>query len=513
VPARAAHLLASALLVALAACSAPRERAESPPPSNAPTVAPARAQVAVPPLVDEVERRSFDYFWELGNPENGLVPDRWPTPSFSSIAAVGFGLSAYGVGVERGWITREQALERTLATLRFFDTAPQGEAAAGMSGHRGFFYHFLDMKTGARFKDTELSSVDTTLLLGGVLFSQSYFDRDDPREAEVRALAERIYRRVEWDWMQPRPARIGMGWKPESGMLAYDWNGYNEALLVYVLALGSPTHPVGPEAYAAWTSTYDKAWGNIGVGQDHLTFPPLFGHQYSQVWLDLRGVPDEYMRARGLDYFENSRRATLAQREYAIANPHHWKGYDANVWGLTACDGPIDAKLDYQGESRMFRTYSARGVGREFFFDDGTLAPTAAIGSMPFAPEVVIPALEAMHARYPQAYDRYGFLDSFNPSFDFVGAKLQHGRIVDGVWVDGDYLGIDQGPIVLMIENHRSGFVWDVMRRNAHIQRGLRRAGFSGGWLDQAPAAADIAARAPAAVAVSAAGSPRARAD
>jgi hypothetical protein len=368
------------------------------------------------------------------------------------------------------------------------------------------------MQTGARFKDTELSSVDTTLLLGGVLFAQSYFDRPDPAEAEIRALAERIYRRVEWDWMQPRPPRIGMGWKPESGMLDYDWNGYNEALLVYVLALGSPTHPVDPAAYAGWTSTYDKSWGSV-AGQEFLTFPPLFGHQYSQVWLDLRGVPDEYMRRHGIDYFENSRRATLAQRAYAIANPQGWKGYDASVWGLTACDGPIDATISYRGEPRLFRTYSARGVGREFAFDDGTLAPTAAIGSMPFAPEIVIPALEAMHARYPQAYGQYGFLDSFNPSFDFPDAKLHHGRIVDGVWVDGDYLGIDQGPIVLMIENHRSGFVWQVMRRNAHVQRGLRRAGFRGGWLDAAPAAADIGAAATATTSASGAGSLRARAN
>ena len=495
-PLRAA---AAAALVVLAACTTPAPRPAAPVAAAAaplPYVAPAREPRALPPLVEDIERRTFDWFWDLGNPRNGLVPDRWPTPSFSSIAAVGFGLTAYGVGAERGWITRDQALERTLATLRFFDTAPQGEAKAGMAGHRGFFYHFLDMESGARFKDTELSSVDTTLLLGGVLFAQSYFDRADPREAEVRALAERIYRRVEWDWMQPRPPKIGMGWKPESGMLAYDWNGYNEALLVYVLALGSPTHPVGEDAYAAWTSTYDKAWGKMGQGEEHLTFPPLFGHQYSQVWLDLKGVPDEYMRARGLDYFENSRRGTLAQREYAIANPHGWKGYDANVWGLTACDGPIDATIRYEGAPRLFRTYSARGVGREFAFDDGTLSPTAAIGSLPFAPEVVLPAIETIHARYgKQVYQRYGFLDSFNPSFDFRDAKLQHGRIVDGVWVDGDYLGIDQGPILLMIENYRSGMVWDTMRRNPHIVRGLRRAGFRGGWLDAAGAgAADLGA-------------------
>jgi hypothetical protein len=259
--------------------------------------APTRGEHAVPAVIEDIERRNFDFFWELGNPRNGLVPDRWPTPSFSSIAAVGFGLTSYGVGVERGWIPRDAAIERTLATLRFFDTAPQGDAKTGVTGYHGFFYHFLDMQTGQRFEDIELSTIDTTLLLGGVLFAQSYFDRADPREAEIRALAERIYRRVEWDWARPRPPKISMGWRPGQGMLSNDWDGYNEALLLYVLALGSPTHPVDKDAYDAWCATYDRSWG-LYYGQEHLTFPPLFGHQYSQVWLDLRGVQDDYMRRR-----------------------------------------------------------------------------------------------------------------------------------------------------------------------------------------------------------------------
>jgi hypothetical protein len=442
--------------------------------------------------IDDIERRAFDYFWERGNPRNGLVPDRWPTPSFSSIAAVGFGLTSYGVGAERGWIRRDEAIDRTLATLRFFDGAPQGDAVAGMTGSHGFFYHFLDMDSGTRFATNELSTVDTTLLLGGVLFAQSYFDRADPREAEIRALAERIYRRVDWTWPRPRPPKIAMGWSPEHGMLAYDWSGYNEAQLVYILALGSPTHPVSRAAYDAWTATYDKTWGTFH-GQEHLGFAPLFGHQFSQVWLDLRGVQDDYMRRHGIDYFENSRRATLSQRAYAIANPGGWKGYGAGLWGLSASDGPLDGTITYQGKPRLFRTYSARGAGIENTFDDGTIAPAAAAGSMPFAPEIVGPALEAMHARYgKQAYGRYGFMEAINPSFDFKDAKLHHGKIIDGVWVDGDWLGIDQGPIVLMIENHRSGLVWNVMRRNPHIVRGLKRAGFTGGWLDAASPAADI---------------------
>ena len=478
----AARALGLAGLVAVAGCS-------TMPADSAPTdAAAAAASQDVPPVVADLERRTFDYFWELGRDDNGLVPDRWPSKSFASIAAVGFGLTSYGVGVERGWIRRDQAIDRTLATLRFFANAPQGDAPEGMSGHRGFFYHFLKMDTGARDARCELSTVDTTLLLGGALFAQSYFDRDDPREAEIRALAEKIYRRVEWDWAVARPPLISMGWHPESGMIEHDWRGYNEALLVYILALASPTHPVGKDAYEAWTSTYDETWGTF-QGQEHLGFAPLFGPQYSHVWLDLRGIQDAYMRGKGIDYFENSRRAVLSQRAYAIANPMGWEGYDANVWGLTASDGPIDATLDYKGQPRIFKTYTARGAGIRHIFDDGTIVPTAAAASMPFAPEVVVPAIEAMHARYGRwIYRQYGFVDAFNPSFHY-DVPLNHGKVHAGMgWVDEDYIGIDQGPIVLMIENHRSGLVWEVMRRNPHIRRGLERAGFSGGWLDAAAA-------------------------
>lgn len=450
------------------------------------------AAAGLPPLFADLERRTFDYFWETTNPANGMVPDRWPTESFASIAAVGFGLTAYGVGVENGWISRGQAVERTLATLRFFASAPQGPQARGMAGHKGFFYHFLDMETGLRHGTTELSTVDTTLLLGGVLFAQSFFDRDAAAEAEIRELAETIYRRVEWPWAQERGALISMGWHPETGAIAHDWNGYNEALLVYLLALASPTHPVGEDAYAAWTSTYDRNWGEF-QGQEHLNFWPLFGHQYSHVWVDFRGIRDEYMRGRGLDYFENSRRAVLSQRAYAIENPGGWKDYGENVWGLTACDGPVDAELEYEGETRRFWSYSARGASLTHVVDDGTLAPTAAAASLPFAPELVVPAVVEMHRRYGEhIYSKYGFLDAFNPSFHYTDIELTHGKVIPGFgWVDTDYLGIDQGPILLMIANHRNGFVWEVMKRNPHIRRGLERAGFSGGWLDAARAGED----------------------
>jgi hypothetical protein len=435
----------------------------------------------------ELEERTFRYFWDLANPANGLVPDRSPKPSFSSIAAVGFGLTAYPIGVERGYITREQAVERVLATLRFFRDAPQGPQASGVTGYQGFFYHFLDMNRGERYRQVELSTVDTTLLLAGMLFCQSYFDRGDPGESEIRALADDIYARANWQWAQARAPAISMGWHPETGFIHDDWRGYNEAMLVYVLALASPTFPVGSDAWTEWTRTYDDTWGTL-YGQEHLSFAPLFGHHFSHAWIDFRGIRDAYMRGRDLDYAENSRRATLAQRAYAAANPMRWKGYDADVWGLTACDGPATVELDYLGERRQFRSYTARGVGIRHSFDDGTLCPSAAAGSLPFAPEIVVPALLEMRRRHGEhIYSTYGFLGAFNPSFDY-DVPLEDGRLVPGAgWVATDWLGIDQGIILLMLENYRSQFIWRVMRTNPHIRLGLQRAGFAGGWLD-APA-------------------------
>jgi hypothetical protein len=431
-------------------------------------------------LLDELEQRSFRFFWETTDARTGLAPDRWPTPSFASIAAVGFALSAYPVGVARGWITREQARERTLTTLRFFRDAPQGPAATGMAGHKGFFYHFLDMKTGARFGRCELSTVDTALLLAGALHAQSYFDGEDAAETTIRALVDEIVGRVDWRWAQVRPPSIGHGWHPESGFIPNDWKGYNESMIVYLLALGSPTHPVAPEAWDAWTSTYDRSWGT-DHGITYLRFPPLFGHQFTHAWVDFRGLQDAYMRQRGLDYFENSRRATYAQRAHAIANPDGWAGYGADVWGITACDGPADVTRVFGGRKRRFISYAGRGMAE---YDDGTIAPYGAGSSIPFAPEIAMPAVAAMRERYgAEIYGRYGFF-AFNPSFSFRDVKLTHGRISDGAgWVDTDYLGIEVGPLLAMLANHRGELLWQPMKRNAHLKRGLQRAGFTGGWL------------------------------
>lgn len=433
------------------------------------------------PLMDDIQKRTVSFFWNTTDQVMGLAPDRWPTPSFASIAAVGFALTTYPIAVTRGWITRPAAAERTLTTLRFFAEAPQGPGD-DTSGYKGFFYHFLGTTKGHRFARCELSTIDTALLLGGVLFAQTWFDDpNDAREKQIRDLADQIYRAVEWDWITPRVPFVAMGWHPESGFIGSDWNIYNESLILYVLALGSPTHALPPTTWAEWTDRFDPSWDEK-YDNPFTAFPPLFGHQYSQVWLDFRGVRDAYSIRRGLDYFENSRRATYAQRRYCINNPPGWRGYDENVWGLTACDGPGDFVREIDGRNREFFSYSARGPGDR---DDGTIAPTAALGSIAFAPEIVLPAAREMYQRYGTAiYGQYGFFDSFNPTLTLPNVPLKHGKVVPGIgWVASDYLGIDQGPIACMIENWRSGLIWKTMQRNPYVRAGLERAGFKGGWM------------------------------
>lgn len=477
----------STLLLALSACKRPETESQTQPiVSPEPVVIEPLKQerLELPPLFRDIEKRTFQFFWDTTNEQNGMTPDRYPSRPFASIASIGFALTAYPIGVERGWVNRTQAVDRTLVTLKFLRDLPSGPQPTGKGAYKGFYYHFLDMQKGERFNSwVELSSVDTGLLMMGVLFAQSYYDRDDPREKEIREVADTLYKRVDWTWLQQNKPLISMGWFPESGFIKHDWMGYNEAMLLYVLALGSPSHPVEPEAWTVWTRTYNEVWG-VYQGEEFLAFGPLFGHQYSHVWIDFRGIQDEYIRERGIDYFENSRRAAYAQRAYAIANPMKWEGYGPEVWGLTASDGPQQTLQEYRGEQRQFRHYSARGAGLRENFDDGTIAPTAAIASLPFAPEIVIPTTVAMHERYGEyIYSSYGFLDSFNPSFKY-DIPLKTGRLVpDKGWVAGDYIGIDQGPILAMISNYRNEFVWNVMKRNPYIRSGLERAGFKGGWL------------------------------
>lgn len=480
--ARAGRLSFLALVTMTAAgwgCGGDEDRVSGPPPPS--NGALTQRELA---FIDTLEERTFRWFWETTPETTGLTPDRWPNPPFSSIAAIGFALTAYPIGAERGWVTRGETAERTLTTLQFLWGLPQGSEDSGVAGYRGFFYHFLETGSGLRFGTTELSTIDTSLLLAGILLGQSYFDGEGPTETSIRELADSLYRRVEWDWAQPRPPLVALSWRPGQGFSGHDWRGYNEAMIVYILALGSPTHAIEPEAWTAWTSTYD--WGSA-YGRPHVGFAPLFGHQYSHVWIDFRDIQDDYMAGRGINYFENSRRATVLQREYAKANPDGWRGYNEQIWGLTASDGPANVTLTLDGRQRQFRTYWARGVSFTSIRDDGTIAPTAAGGSIPFAPEIAVRAVVAMRDKYRDAlFTEYGFYDAFNATFTDADAAT-HGSVHPVLgWVDTDYIGIDQGPIVAMIENYRSELVWDVMKRNPYILEGLRRAGFSGGWLDGA---------------------------
>ena len=414
-------------------------------------------------LLDRVHRDAFCYFLDETDPATGLVVDSTGPESPASIAAVGFGLSGLPVAVERGWADRSEALRRALAAARFFRDAPQDGARDG-TGHRGFFYHFLEVKTGRRAWKSELSTIDTAFLVAGLLCAAAYFDADTPDERELRDAARAVYERVEWDWALNDGETVSMGWTPERGFLRARWEGYNEALLLYALAAGSPTHAVPPSAFDAFTSTY--RWRTI-YGHEHVYAGPLFIHQFSHLWVDFRGIPDATMRARGLDYFENSRRATLVQREYATRNSRGFAGYGPTMWGLTASDGPGPDVRSVGGKRRRFWGYRARGA--PFGPDDGTLAPWAAIASLPFAPDAVLDSLEGL----VQACAGGSVEKAINPTFP-GGA---------GGWASPHRYALNEGPIVLAAENYRSGLVWRLMRGVRPLADGLRANGFSGGWL------------------------------
>ena len=418
-------------------------------------------------VLDALQRQTFLYFLEEADPETGLVQDNTREGAVASIAATGLGLACYAVAAERGFLSRKEAVGRTLRTLRFLWHAEQS-TARDATGYRGFFYHFLDPSSGRRAWRCELSTIDSTFLFAGALTAATYFDGDGDDERELRDLAAAIYHRADWAWALDGGAAVTHGWRPERGFLPYRWIGYNEALLLYVLGLGSPTHPLPAESYAAWTQGY--RWKKI-YGHEHLYAGPLFTHQLSHVWLDFRDIQDEYMRQRGIDYFENTRRATLVQQAYARRNPRDFRGYGEDCWGVTASDGPGPAELEVEGTLRTFYGYRARGV--PWGLDDGTLSPWAVAASLPFAPEEVLRALHHVNRTYPHALGRYGYLCSLNPTFPGE----------DDGWISSAHYGIDQGPVVLMIENYRSGFLWRLMKACAPLVTGLRRAGFAGGWL------------------------------
>ena len=414
---------------------------------------------------------AFRYVLHETNPSNGLVRDRtspdWP----ASIAAVGMALTAYPVAVERGFMSRAAAVERTLTTLRFFWNSPQGKDPDA-TGYKGFYYHFLDMKTGQRVFQSELSTIDTAILIAGILAAGIYFSGPTPAEREIAFLADALYRRVDWQWAQNGGKTLTHGWKPRSGFLKHRWEGYDEALILYFLALGSPTFPISTDSYHAWASTYE--WKSC-YGFDYLFAGPLFIHQISHLWVDFRGIRDAFMRKHGIDYFENSRRATLVQQRYAIDNPRKFDGYSECCWGITASDGPGPSKKKLKGVERRFFDYVARGV--PFGPDDGTLAPWAVVASLPFAPEIVLPAIDYLINDVElKNTGPYGFKASYNPTHP---PRMES----QPFWISPWHFGIDQLPIVLMIENYQTNLIWQLMRHCPYIVNGLRAADFTGGWL------------------------------
>jgi hypothetical protein len=418
--------------------------------------------------LDRLERDTFRYFAEETNLENGLIADNTREDSPCSIAVVGFALTAYPIAVERKYMTRSEAVKRALTSLRFFNDGPQGPDEDAI-GYHGFYYHFLDMNTGRRFGNSEISTIDSTYLIAGALTAAAYFDRDTKDERELRRLAEALYHRADWHWAQNKALTVSHGWKPKTKFIRYRWSGYSEALILYVLGLASPTYPLPEESYRAWTRSYD--WKRI-YGHEFLYAGPLFIHHLSHMWIDFRGIQDEYMRGKAINYFENSRRAVYVQQQYAMRNPKKYDGYGRFSWGITASDGPGPAVQRVNGKKVKFHAYLARGVPHGP--DDGTLSPWAVAASLPFAPEVVLPTLRRINEDYPDITSKYGFKCSYNPTFR---AGKRKG------WVSQGYYGLDQGPIVMMIENYRSGMIWRLMRRCPYIVNGLRLAGFSGGWL------------------------------
>ena len=422
-------------------------------------------------FVEELKQRTFTYFWEVVDAETWQSDDRYPTRNFTSVAATGFALPSYIIGVHNGYVNRKEGAERVLNTMEWLWNAPQGSGSTGFTGHKGFFYHFLNYGTGDRFKQVELSTIDTGLLMAGVLTAQSYFDGNNETEQRIRTLADSLYLRVDWNWAMNNNKTMSMGWHPERGFIKAQWTGYNEAMVLLIQALGSPTHPIPENSWEVWTETY--LWEDF-YGFEHVNFGPLFGHQYSQMFVDFRGIQDAYMKEKGIDYFENSRRATLSNRAYAIANPANFEGYSDQIWGLTASDGPANVVKEINGKEVRFKTYTARGASSEYINDDGTIVPTAAGGSIPFAPEETLGALYAMKTQFGEKlYTEYGFLDAFNLTFE------------EGGWFNKDYIGIDQGPILIQIENLQTGLIWETLKKNKYIQSGLIKAGFTGGWMEE----------------------------
>jgi len=395
-------------------------------------------------FLEDLSQRSFLYFWEQADPTTGLVLDRARADGsqideahrgIASIAATGFGLTALCIAALRGWVKSQEARDRALATLSFFaNRAPR---------EHGWFYHWMDANTGDRRWNSELSSIDTALLLGGVLTARQYFRND----AEIVRLATQIYDRVDFRWMQNgHPALLTHGWKPEGGFLSSMWDTYSEHTILYLLAIGSRLHPITPGSWRGWRRDWIRY-----AGYSYMSgAPPLFIHQYSHAWVDYRGLREKSLP--NTNYFENSIAATRAHRAFCIDLAKEFPGYTENIWGISASDSA--------------KGYLAWGGPPRDPNIDGTVVPCAAAGSLMFTPDISVPALRAMYDKYDKEnkkiWGRYGFVDAFNPN---------------NGWVNPDVIGIDVGMTLLSAENLRSGNVWRWFMRNAEITRAIRLVG------------------------------------
>lgn len=385
-------------------------------------------------FLDELTRRGVQFFLDEADPVSGLMPDRsraagGPSNGVSSTASVGFGITALTIAESRGWISRDEAYERILRVLKFLRD--------DVEHVRGHFYHFIDMRTGERVWNCEVSNIDTALLMAGVITVRQHFP-----DTELAQIADELYRRVEWDWLLDENKHLHMGWTPENGLIPARWNHYNEGPLLILLALGSPTHPIPKEAWDAW---YRKPVMNY-AGLEWVQCPPLFTHQYKHCWFDLRGLADDYM-----DFFRNAQLATIAMRQWSIDElSQSWPQYGPDYWGLTASDGKTG--------------YSVWGGPPADGPIDGSVVSAAAAGSLAFEPRICVDVLKALKANHGErAWTKYGFVDAFNPADD---------------WYNQDVIGIDIGPTVLMAENARTGFVWKTFMSAPEARRALEIAGF-----------------------------------
>jgi hypothetical protein len=384
-------------------------------------------------FLNDVESASFLFFWEQASAKTGMVKDRCNVNKInpnvaSSIAATGFGLTALCIGDQRGFISTTAALERVFTTLRFLWKK--------LPNHRGFFYHFANPETGERMFDSEVSSVDTAILLCGVLTCRQHF-----RHRGVAELADLIFNRVDWTWLSEDTSLLTHGWTPEVGFLSSRWDYYSELMMMYLLGMGSSAHPLKQETWNAWKRLTFEYDGLRYIG----SFAPLFVHQYSQAWFDFRGKRDKFA-----DYFQNSATATEVHRRFCLELGKQFPDYSEDLWGITASDSEHDGYVAWGGPP-------ATGP------IDGTIVPSAAGGSLPFLPDATLHVLKTIRSRYPLAWNKYGFVNAFNP--------LKN-------WYDSDVIGIDTGIVLLMAENLRTGFVWDTFMKTPEAQRGMERAGF-----------------------------------